>query len=196
MTTHDVRPARPTDEDELVDLLTLAFSKDPVWRWVYPEARSYLANFPPFARLFAEASVAAGAAFLSGQANGAALWLPPDARADDAQLARLFQETIDESRQPEVFGYFGKMEAFHPEETHWYLPITGVDPASQGQGHGGAMLRHALSRCDGAGLPAYLESSSPANVPLYERHGFEVVGEIRGDGAPTMIPMRRPARSS
>ena len=33
-------------------------------------------------------------------------------------------------------------------------------------------------RCDAEGLSAYLESSDLANVPLYERHGFRVTGEV------------------
>ena len=84
----------------------------------------------------------------------------------------------------------------HPDEPHWYLPVTGVDPSHQGRGHGSAMLRAALARCDADGLVAYLESSSPANLPLYERHGFEVTGEVQAPGAPVTFPMVRPARPS
>jgi hypothetical protein len=36
------------------------------------------------------------------------------------------------------------------------------------------LLRSRLARCDEAGMPAYLESSKPGNVPLYEHFGFEV----------------------
>ncbi len=40
---------------------------------------------------------------------------------------------------------------------------------------------------------AYLESTNPLNVPLYERHGFEVVGTIEVGDAPAVYPMvRRP----
>ena len=46
---------------------------------------------------------------------------------------------------------------------------------------------------DRDGLPAYLESSNPANISLYERHGFEVMGRIRVADSPVMTPMlRRP----
>ena len=40
-------------------------------------------------------------------------------------------------------------------------------------------------------ISAYLESSNPANVPLYRRHGFEVIREIRVGKFPTVIPMVR-----
>jgi hypothetical protein len=31
-------------------------------------------------------------------------------------------------------------------------------------------------------------------VPLYERHGFKVIGEIQSGSSPTLTPMLRPAR--
>ncbi len=79
------------------------------------------------------------------------------------------------------------------DQPHWHLPLIGVEPARQGQGHGSAMLRHALRWCDGARLPAYLESTTPGNIPLYERHGFEVIGEIRIGRCPPIFPMLRAA---
>ena len=91
-------------------------------------------------------------------------------------------------------GLFGQMEHYHPKEEHWYLPIIGADPQYLGQGLGGALMKHACARIDEDGLPAYLESSNPRNISLYERHGFEVMGEIRSGNAPVMTPMYRSAR--
>jgi ribosomal protein S18 acetylase RimI-like enzyme len=88
---------------------------------------------------------------------------------------------------------FEQMGKFHPEEPCWYLPLIGVDPTCQGRGYGSALLRYALEQVDGTGAPAYLESSNPRNVPLYERHGFEVLGRIQAGSSPTVVPMlRRP----
>ena len=53
------------------------------------------------------------------------------------------------------------------------------------------MLKHALSIIDEKGLPAFLESSNPANISLYERHGFEVVGRIQVGSSPAVQPMPR-----
>ena len=82
----------------------------------------------------------------------------------------------------------------HPEEPHWYLAMVGVDAAHQGQGLGSKLIQAGLERCDRDGTIAYLESSNPANLPLYERHGFEVLKEIRIADAPPIYPMLRRAR--
>jgi ribosomal protein S18 acetylase RimI-like enzyme len=109
-------------------------------------------------------------------------------------MIALLQRIIDPERLPAAFGLFEQMMHYHPEEPHWYLALIGVDPSRQGRGLGAALLRHTLARVDRERLPAYLESSNPANVPLYQRHGFEVVGTIQAADSPPMFPMiRRPA---
>jgi len=77
---------------------------------------------------------------------------------------------------------------------HWYLPAIGVDPRGQGKGYGSALLAHSLEVCDRAHEAAYLESTNPLNIHLYERFGFEVIGEIQAGRSPTIVPMLRAAR--
>jgi len=55
-------------------------------------------------------------------------------------------------------------------------------------------MKHALLACDREQKPAYLESSNPANLSLYERHGFEVVAEVSEGGSPITFPMLRKAQ--
>ncbi len=93
----------------------------------------------------------------------------------------------------DLLGTFEKMEQWHPEEPHWYLPIIGVEPNAQGKGLGAELMRHAVVRCDQERALAYLESSNPRNISLYLRHGFEVMGEIRvGAGPLVTLMLRRP----
>jgi hypothetical protein len=56
------------------------------------------------------------------------------------------------------------------------------------------LLRHALQRCDRDHLPAYLESSDPANIPLYQRHGFVLQATLQVGSSPPLFPMLREAR--
>jgi ribosomal protein S18 acetylase RimI-like enzyme len=106
----------------------------------------------------------------------------------------LTDETIREPARSECLSILEQMSMAHPEEQHWHLAFIGVDPAHQGKGIGAALLRHMLARIDEQHLHAYLESSNPANVPLYRRHGFEVIREIRVGGSPPVLPMLRPPR--
>jgi predicted N-acetyltransferase YhbS len=85
------------------------------------------------------------------------------------------------------------VEARHPAELHWYLAVLGTEPARQGQGIASGLMGPVLERCDKEGTAAYLESSKDSNIPYYERHGFQVTGEIQLPSGPTVWPMWRPA---
>ncbi|MEX0589968.1 MAG: GNAT family N-acetyltransferase [Xanthobacteraceae bacterium] len=124
----------------------------------------------------------------------AALWLPPGIEPDHEAMGAIIEVNMPAARMQYGAGLFEQMGKFHPTEPHWYLPLIGTDPLHQGKGFGSALLEHAIRRCDKDRLPAYLESSSPGNVPLYERFGFKVIGTIQAGSSPPLIPMFRPAR--
>ena len=75
---------------------------------------------------------------------------------------------------------------------HWYLGYLGARRDRQGQGLGTQLLREVLAGADTDGMPAYLESSNERNLPLYQRNGFRVVGELQALGhGPTIWRMWR-----
>ncbi len=185
----------PTSEAQAIATLTLAFIRDPVLRWIYPESHAYLEHFPQFARVFGGRAFEPEAAWKSEDGGGTALWLPPGVHADGDAIGDHLLSTISEEKRDTLEEILEEMDEWHPEEPHWYLAIVGVDAAHQGKGLGAQLLDVALRRCDEEGVIAYLESSNPANISLYERHGFEVVHEIRKGDAPPVFPMLRPARS-
>ena len=189
----DVQIAGVGDQSRLVAAIVLAFSVDPAARWTYPAPENYLKHFPDLVRIFGRRAFESGTAHFIGDVQAAALWLPPGAQPDEEALMAHFQRTVPEQDQDTLFAVFEQMGEYHPDEPHWYLPLIGVDPAQQGKGHGSALLMHALRRCDEDGTPAYLESSNPKNIPLYRRHGFEVLGTIQVGSSPPITPMLRHA---
>jgi ribosomal protein S18 acetylase RimI-like enzyme len=62
---------------------------------------------------------------------------------------------------------------FAPE--HWYLSVVGVAPAQQRQGIGRALVLAGVAQAAAAGLPCYLDTAAPENVPFYEQLGFQVL---------------------
>jgi ribosomal protein S18 acetylase RimI-like enzyme len=182
-----------TDRERAVAALALAFSSDPACRWAWPDPRQYLDAFPGFVRAFAGKAFDRGTAHRLGEYRGVALWLSPDDAPDEEALETLIRHTVAESLQDKLLAVFAEQAAYHPREPHWHLPLIGVDPAAQCQGYGSALLRHMLVALDREQLHAYLEATSPRNVPLYERHGFEALGSIQRFGSPPIVPMlRRP----
>jgi GNAT superfamily N-acetyltransferase len=193
--TTDVRSATSESEREaVVAVITLAFSSDPMARWAFPDPATYLRVMPDVARAFGGNGFAHGTAHLAAGGAAAAMWLPPGVDPDAERLTALTEEHAPKERQADMDRVFAKMETFHPSAPCWYLPLIGVDPTSQGRGYGSALLRYALEQCDRGRMPAYLESSNPRNIPLYQRHGFEIIGEIQAGTSPTVVPMLRRAR--
>ena len=193
MTSPIVESATAAEAPAVFDILTLAFSDDPMARWTWPEAPLHLATFPRFAEAFGGVAFAHGSAHRVGRI-GAALWLPPGVDPDEAALGRIIDMTMPETLKPDGARIMERMASHHPAEPHWYLPLIGVDPAHRGKGLGGALLSHALAVCDRDGALAYLESTSPRNIPLYERHGFERIASIQSGNSPTVVPMLRKPR--
>jgi ribosomal protein S18 acetylase RimI-like enzyme len=190
-----LKTATVSDEAAAIAVVVLAFSADPAARWTWPDPAQYLKHFPNFVKVFGGKAFAHDSAYcVDGQA-GAALWLPPGVHPEEDALIALLQRTGSAQVQKDGAAVFEQMGRHHPREPHWYLPFIGVDPFQQGKGYGAALMRHALIACDRDGTLAYLESSNPRNIPLYERHGFELLGTIQVGTSPPISPMlRRPRR--
>lgn len=189
-----VRVMAAAEEDLAIETVMLAFAADPMARWTWPHAHQYLAAMPRMIRAFGSSAFSNGSAFCTDGYAGTALWLPPGIHADEEGLGAVLESTVASSLAPETTAIFEQMAEYHPTEPHWYLPLIGVDPAHQGEGHGDALMAYALARCDRDHVPAYLESSNPRNIPFYRRYGFEPLGAIQVGSSPTLVPMLRRSR--
>jgi ribosomal protein S18 acetylase RimI-like enzyme len=194
MTTPIIKTATVSDAAPAIAVVVLAFGADPAARWAWPDPNQYLTHFPGFVGAFGGNAFAHGSAYYVDGYAGAALWLPPEVHPDEDALITLLQRTGSAQAQKDGFAVFEQMGRYHPREPHWYLPLIGVDPLHQGKGYGAALMQHALIPCDRDHTLAYLESSNPKNIPLYERHGFELLGTIQVGASPPIFPMLRTPR--
>jgi ribosomal protein S18 acetylase RimI-like enzyme len=167
-------------------VLARAFDDDPVFRYLYPAPRRRRWASRGFLRALASDGMPFGevwAALDDGTVVGTAGWLPdgafPPSRRRSLRLllgsagALLTPRTLRDGLR-----YLSETERLHPKGPHWYLAVIGVEPARQGEGIGGQLLDVVLERLDADRVPAYLETSTEANVAWYRHHGFVVQHEI------------------
>jgi len=194
MHTPNAVPAHSADYERSIASLVAAFIADPFIRWMFPDSKQYFDSFPLVLKYFAGGAFEHSSAYRSDDFKGVALWLPPGVGPDEEALGAVMQEGVAAPIQEEVFAVLEQVGAGHPETAHWYLPAIGVEPLSQGKGYGSALLARGLQVCDLEHVAAYLEATNPANIPLYQRFGFEVIGRIQAGSSPAITPMFRAAR--
>lgn len=182
------------ERSRIIGILTLAFATDPPTRYVWPTAAEHLQNFPAFVAAFGGPAFDLGTAYLEGE-GAASVWLPPGAESRADLLGDLVRASVTPEKQAEAAETFVQMRSYYPNGPHWHLALLGVDPQHQGGGLGSKLLRRTLDELDAAGALAYLENSNPRNLGFYERHGFDVMGEIQVGGYPVLYPMVRRPRS-
>jgi predicted N-acetyltransferase YhbS len=79
-----------------------------------------------------------------------------------------------------------------PDGKHWHLGPVAVEPGMKGLGIGSRMIERFCAMMDDSNEMAHLETDQLDNVRLYERFGFEAVGEGLVIGVPNWF-MIRPA---
>ena len=127
---------------------------------------------------------------------GAAVWAPPDAwRVPVGTTLRELRpmRRVFGGRLPLALWSRLRMDGKHPKRPpHWYLAVMGVAPEWQGRGIGSLLMHPGFDEIDAAGLPSYLEASTPRSRALYARHGFRVTGEMHlpADGPPIWLMWR------
>lgn len=156
-----------------------------------PDAASREERLRAFFRSeLAEIGFAHDLVFTTDDLAGACCWAPPERwRVPVSTTIREApaMRAVFGRRLPLAFWSRLRMERRHPPHPrHLYLAFVGVDPAAQGRGLGSRLMFPVLSRADSEGVGAYLEASTPRSRVLYERHGFDVVEEMR-------LPMGGPA---
>ncbi len=178
-----------------VRALTLAFCADPFMRYCYPDPHHYLDHFPHLVEVLGGKAFECGRAFHDGDLLGTSLWLPPDMYPDDQTVSEQIERTVELRIVDSVLAIRDHLNAARPREPHWHLALIGVDAAHQGQGLGSLLLHTMLDEIDREELLTYLEATSPRNMRLFEKFGFQKLDIVKCGDAPPLFPMiREPKR--
>jgi GNAT superfamily N-acetyltransferase len=194
------RAATADDAEAITETLALAFNEDPVWSWAFPDPERRLEQHRAVWGLLVGAKIEEGSVWQTDGGEAVAVWVlpgrpelgPVDEERPEALLADLLGEGA-----ARVLDTFERFEAAHPHQRgeHYYLSLLGTHPDRRGRGAGMALLSECLRGIDAEGMPAYLESSNPANDRRYEGVGFAPCGDFElGEDGPSVTQMwREPA---
>ena len=199
ITASFVRRAAPSDGPEVAAILAEAFASDPIARWVLDGRRDPERDLRTmFAGMVREAIRQPDhQVHLTDDGSGAAVWFGIDRWKMSAMtMLRLWPSAVRTGfARARSMRLSSAAQKAHPRTAHYYLELIGTRPALQGKGTGTLLMRAMLERCDRDGVPAYLESSNPQNIPFYRRHGFELRPSFPlPKGCPPHSPMWRDPR--
>jgi len=196
MTDVTTRLANPADRTAVAQMLARAFADDPATSFIFPDPVERARRLPRmFALLFDEDR--RGMPLITQGAEAAALWRTPghnhtsiiDMLLHAWPMWRIFGNALGRA-----LAVSNAIDANFPDGDYWYLHILGCDPSAQGKGIGGALIRAALDRIAGSGIPAYLETATPRNLGFYQGLGFQITSEwVVPKGGPRFWSMMRPA---
>lgn len=170
----DVRRLQPDDRDRALTSVVAAFAADPVLRWVWPDDGRYAACAPGFFGLLIDLRLAGGEVWTAGGGDAVAMWDPPGGLyvtpADDPWPP--MQESFTAVERSRWADFDAALAVPAGAPPYWYLGVLATAPDRQGQGLGTAVLAPILAAADRAGLAAWLETGSEANLRFYGRLGF------------------------
>ena len=197
--TIDIARATAADAPAIAGVLARAFQDDPVFAWSIPDPDRRRARLPAVFTAFTELYLPHEETYLTTDGAGAALWAPTHVDPFDGEPGETFGQRIaallDEGESQRCLSAGELFAEHHPAQPWMYLQLIGVEPDHQRRGLGSQLLAPVLARCDATGTPAYLEAGTVDNRRLYQRHGFDTIGEIAlpDDGPPVWLMWREPA---
>ncbi len=189
-----IEEGRLADLGDVCEILVAAFRDDPVAAWAIPEADCRGEVLHGRLELIVEACLRHGEVYVNANRSAAALCIPPGAALvgdDEAELFGKRLERVTGENAGRFFELDKRKKERYPEAPCLYLALMGVVPERQGHGLGSALLAAVLQRADASVTPTYLEATSAKSRRLYQRHGFQEIGEIALPDGPALWAMWR-----
>jgi ribosomal protein S18 acetylase RimI-like enzyme len=185
----ELRVAGTQDLPEVARSLAAAFDGYPLTEWVVLRDADHAARRRRYFEILLRHGVEYGDVLCSEDLAAAAIWYPPDGWNAGmlTLLARLpaFARVTGWRNLASRLRQLARLAGHHPPEPHWYLELIGAHPDAQHRGLGSALLEAGLERAAAQGVGAYVVTSSPAAIPLYEAHGFALRDELAIPTGPT-----------
>jgi len=185
-----------------VDLFAVSFYSDPLMEFVVPNPGKRLSRVRWLEECILRYCLRYGRVDATAKMTGAIAWLPPGAthmhplgtlRA--GLWATPFMMGWSALRRLRAYAQVkSTLHRHYAPYDHWYLLDMAVNPVSQGQGIGGALIEPVLNEADAEGLVCYLETLNPRSRQFFERYGFRAMPKATIKDGPDVWAMLRSPR--
>jgi ribosomal protein S18 acetylase RimI-like enzyme len=174
--------------DECAKTFVASFKDDPYFRAVYKTEDNWEKNAIHQFRFLVCYGLKHGEVYTtSTNVEGSAIWFPSEnARLTLYRMIRYgalqFIFNVGLRQTMKMISDANLMDRQHETIApfpHWYLMLLGVNPNYHGKGLAKSLLLPKLSQFDQTGMPCYLETYNPSNIPIYQRFGFEIHEEVQ-----------------
>lgn len=195
-------PLRPERYSEAARTLARAYLDDPALAWVLPDRARREDRLRWLFERRIRAIAPAGACAITSGSEGVALWVPPDpgggawpSLGPGLAVSSLTLGAVGAARLAGLERTLRRRHRRLVREPHWIFLALGVEPRSQRDGVGRALLESGIQRADESGQPALLVTHNPRSLELFAAWGFEIVADAPlGRGGPMSWTMRRAAQ--
>ncbi len=164
----------------MVATVVAAFDRDPAFRLFF-DAGAFAEQAAAFAGALFDRRVARDAVWVVDDGAAVAMWEPPGGPADDDV------DVLPDAARARLHGWDTAVHHLLPTQPHWYLGILATHPRRAGEGLGRLVVAPGLAAAREAGLDAWLETATPANVAMYTRRGWVVTGAVQVAGATATV---------
>jgi GNAT superfamily N-acetyltransferase len=194
------RLATLDDLPAVTAVMATAFANDPAWgAYSFPDDGHRVEQLATFWEPQLRAAMRFTWVLVTPGVEAAAVWIPPgepEMTPEQAQgVVELTERLLGKRQADVVMDIFDRLEEQHPHDPpHFYLSLLGTHDDHRGRGIGMGLLADSLQAIDAEHMPAYLESTNPANNRRYMRHGFEPAGTVQLANGHTVTTMWREAR--
>jgi ribosomal protein S18 acetylase RimI-like enzyme len=183
MTLPQIHRATAKDATRTAELIADAFFALDATAWLIPDPHERALVLPADFEIYVDHALTYGEIHLIDDATGelvaAAIWFPqvtgptPEPDNYEEQLVAACGSYTDRFRVLDQL-----FDDNHPHTyPHHHLAYLAARPSQQRQGLGSALLDHHHRQLDHYGTPAFLQASSEQSRKLYERHGYERLGD-------------------
>lgn len=180
-----VEQLTPNDEPAAVASLAAAFADYPLFRPLCPNAARRPQIIEAFCRYLFRMAVRCGGAFGTGDRAAVVCSWPPGAEWPGrfgaircGGLSLLWQLGWRGGRLLMQLEHgFDAARLKHVPTPHWYVSLMGVRPQMRGKSMSRVVLGPVFTAADRGRTPVYLETMDEANVAIYQKLGFELVGK-------------------